>query len=224
VLLFCGDMKAPGLVLLTCLALAANGTVAEPSHEPVSDAQEKAERLERALEQSHAELQALSDSPPSGDERFLREKLIAVTKRMRSELESTRNHVAGRPAADTPAEVYVYRKGGGPWIHPDVYCDGLDVARLDDNRFFKVKVDPGLHTFDVSSKRSSERWVPPVTIDARPGGTYFIRVGEDYGFHLYQVGAAQGRKELERSTPIEKKHVHGWPVGHLCKMTTDSRH
>ena len=59
---------------------------------------------------------------------------------------------AGPLAADAKpvqATVYVYRykQFVGSALSPSVWCDETELARMENGRYFTVKIDPGKHTF-----------------------------------------------------------------------------
>lgn len=51
------------------------------------------------------------------------------------------------PSAAGKAVVFVYRPGKlvGGALEPSVYCDGVEVARMDNGRYFVLLLDPGEH-------------------------------------------------------------------------------
>ncbi len=73
--------------------------------------------------------------------------------------------IAQEPAADSQkttdakaskAIVYVYRykKFVGGALAPSVYCDETELARMENGRYFTVKLDPGKHNFRSNDKQS----------------------------------------------------------------------
>jgi hypothetical protein len=62
------------------------------------------------------------------------------------------------PAAATPARaegkavVFVYRPGKlvGKALEPSVFCDGVEVGRMDNGRYFVLLVDPGEHRIHMT--------------------------------------------------------------------------
>ena len=52
---------------------------------------------------------------------------------------------------------------------PSVFCDEKEVARLQNGRYFGIRLDPGKHAF----KSTDEKLI--VEVDVMPGQSYFIR-------------------------------------------------
>lgn len=60
---------------------------------------------------------------------------------------------AATPArADGKAVVFVYRPGKmvGKALEPSVFCDGVEVARMDNGRYFVLLLDPGEHRIHMT--------------------------------------------------------------------------
>src|ERR1700757_2575745 len=80
------------------------------------------------------------------------------------------------PAATTQdsakATVYIYRykQFVGAALAPSVYCDDVQLARMDNGRYFTATIDPGKHTFRSNDPQSG------IALDAKAGEQYFIRV------------------------------------------------
>ncbi len=103
-------------------------------------------------------------------------------------------------AASTPttAAVYIYRykQFVGSALAPSVYCDDLQLARMENGRYFTVRVDPGNHTFRSNDAQSG------VALDVNAGQEYFIRVDIATGLlkghgRLTLTSFEQGRYELQ---------------------------
>jgi hypothetical protein len=92
--------------------------------------------------------------------------------------------------------VYRYKQFVGSALAPSVYCDEVQLARLENGRYFAVNVDPGQHTFRSNDKQSG------IQLDVKPGQEYFIRLEIAAGFmkghgRLIMTAAEQGRYELQ---------------------------
>ena len=106
------------------------------------------------------------------------------------------------------AVVYVYRLQGGsgpPPNKPSVYCDEHELARMQNGRYFSVRLDAGKH-----SCRSTDGQTV-VRLDVKAGQTYYIR-GEVVPVHgpkgaLYQVSSEQGASELRGLKPLSSGMV-----------------
>lgn len=93
--------------------------------------------------------------------------------------------------------VYRYKQFVGSALAPSVYCDEVQLARMDNGRYFAVNVDSGQHTFRSNDKQSG------IQLDVKPGQEYFIRLEIAAGFimkghgRLILTAAEQGRYELQ---------------------------
>ena len=99
-----------------------------------------------------------------------------------------------------PAKVYVYRykQFVGGALEPSVYCDEVQLARMDNGRYFMASIAPGKHTFRSKDKQSGMEW------DLKPGQEYFLRVEIATGFmkgrgRLVVVPREQASYELKSS-------------------------
>jgi|ERR1051326_4085811 hypothetical protein len=104
------------------------------------------------------------------------------------------------PAATQPdkATVYFYRykQYVGSALAPSVYCDETQLARMENGRYFAVKLDPGKHAFRSNDKQSGAE------IELKAGQEYFFRVEIASGFmkghgRLIMMVAEQARYELK---------------------------
>jgi hypothetical protein len=103
-------------------------------------------------------------------------------------------------ATASKATVYIYRykQFVGSALAPSVFCDQAQLARMENGRYFSVKVDPGSHAFRSNDEQSG------VVLDAQPGQDYFIRVEIAAGMlkghgRLTLTAPEQGRYELQSS-------------------------
>src|SRR6516165_8381733 len=76
------------------------------------------------------------------------------------------------------ATVYIYRykQFVGSALSPSVYCDGNQLARMDNGRYFTATIEPGKHTFTSNDQQSG------IDLDLKAGEQYFIRVEIAAGF------------------------------------------
>ena len=127
--------------------------------------------------------------------------------------------IAQEPTADlqkatdakpSKATVYVYRykQFVGGALSPSVYCDEAELARMENGRYFSVKLDPGKHNFHSNDKQSG------IELDVKAGQEYFLRVEIATGFakghgRLILVPAEQGGYELKSSKlkPLDSNKV-----------------
>src|SRR5260370_13431145 len=94
--------------------------------------------------------------------------------------------------------VYCYKQSVGGALSPFVYCDETELARMENGRYFTVKLDPGKHNFRSNDKQSGTE------LDAKAGQEYFLRVEIATGFmnghvRLILTSQEQGRSDLKSS-------------------------
>jgi hypothetical protein len=101
-------------------------------------------------------------------------------------------------ASASKATVYIYRykQFVGSALAPSVYCDGNQLARMENGRYFTVTLEPGKHTFTSNDKQSG------VDLEIKSGEEYFIRVDLAAGFakghgRLVLMSHEQGSYELQ---------------------------
>ena len=107
--------------------------------------------------------------------------------------------VTTQPATQSEkAKVYFYRykQYAGSALAPSVYCDEAELARMQNGRYFVVKLEPGKHTFRSNDKQSG------VEVDLKSGQEYFLRVELVAGFmkghgRVVAVAPEQARFELK---------------------------
>jgi hypothetical protein len=113
-------------------------------------------------------------------------------------------------AKQSKALVYVYRykQFVGSALAPSVYCDEVQLARMENGRYFAVTTDPGKHIFRSNDTQSG------VDLDVKSGQTYFIRVEIATGMmkghgRLILTSPEQGRYELQSSKlkPLDASKV-----------------
>jgi hypothetical protein len=81
-------------------------------------------------------------------------------------------------AADTTeATVYIYRpsKMAGKALEPSVFVDDTELARMDNGRYFALKLKPGKHIVHMTDDKKG------YAIDMGPGQTYYFRIGIEMG-------------------------------------------
>jgi Protein of unknown function (DUF2846) len=103
--------------------------------------------------------------------------------------------------------VYRYKQFTGSALAPSVYCDDVQLARMENGGYFAVKIEPGQHTFRSNDKQSG------VALDVKAGQQYFIRVEIAAGFmkghgRLLLVAPEQGRYEINsKLKPLDSDKV-----------------
>ena len=104
--------------------------------------------------------------------------------------------------------VYRYKQFVGAALSPSVYCDDAQLARMENGRYFTVKIDPGQHTFRANDPQSG------VQLDVKAGQQYFLRMEIATGFmkghgRLVLMAAEQARYELQsdKLKPLDASKV-----------------
>ena len=81
-------------------------------------------------------------------------------------------------AANTSdAIVYIYRpnKMMGKALEPSVFVDDIELARMDNGRYFALKLKPGKHIVHMTDDKKG------YALDMGPGQTYYFRIGLEMG-------------------------------------------
>jgi len=117
---------------------------------------------------------------------------------------------ATTPASSFKATVYLYRykQFVGAALAPSVYCDDVQLARMENGRYFAVTVDAGKHIFRSNDEQSG------IVLQAVAGQQYFIRVDIAAGFmkghgRLTLMDGQQGTYELtsDKLKPLDASKV-----------------
>ena len=115
---------------------------------------------------------------------------------------------AAHQKKESQATVYIYRykQFVGSALSPSVYCDENELARMDNGKFFVVKLAPGKHVFRSNDKQAG------VESDLKAGQDYYIRVELATGFmkghgRLVAVGPDQGSYEIKNLKPLSADKV-----------------
>jgi len=110
-----------------------------------------------------------------------------------------------KPAMSSePAHLRVYRahRFGGSGLAPSIYVDDKQVVRIGSGRRCTIKLTPGSHTIRSDDKSSA------ISLDAKGGQEYYIRVDEEAGFwkghgKLTLLAPEQGGPEYKLQKPVE---------------------
>jgi hypothetical protein len=81
------------------------------------------------------------------------------------------------PANTADAIVYIYRPGkyAGKALEPSVFLDDIELARMDNGRYFALRLKPGKHIIHMTDDKKG------YAVDMGPGQTYYFRVGLEMG-------------------------------------------
>jgi Protein of unknown function (DUF2846) len=110
----------------------------------------------------------------------------------------------GTSASDSAyLRVYRQKRFTGSALAPSVYVDDKQIARVGNGRRFTMRLLPGSHTVRSDDKSSA------ITVDAKPGQEYYVRVEEATGFwkghgKLTLVMPEQGSPEYKLQKPVEE--------------------
>lgn len=105
--------------------------------------------------------------------------------------------------SNASAVVYVYRykQFAGYTVEPSVYCNEVQLARMDNGRYFKVVLSPGTYTFRSNDKQSG------VEMELKSGEEYYLRVEIVQGLlkqrgRLVLMAREQGAYEIKKLKPL----------------------
>lgn len=120
-------------------------------------------------------------------------------------------HADGAAASkndDSQAIVHIYRykQFVGSALAPSVYCDETELARMENGRFFSVKLPSGKHSFYSNDKQAG------MDVDLKGGQDYYIRVEIAAGMmkghgRLILVAPEQGGYEIKKLKPLEADKI-----------------
>lgn len=121
---------------------------------------------------------------------------------------TTTTNSAAAQDTSSQATIYVYRykQFVGSALAPSVYCDETELARMENGRFFVVKLPAGKHVFRSNDKQSG------VEEDLKAGETYYIRVELVPGMmkghgRLLSIAPEQGSYEIKKLKPLDADKV-----------------
>ena len=118
--------------------------------------------------------------------------------------QSAAEQVKSESATSNPsAIVYVYRykQFVGYAVEPSVYCNEVQLARMDNGRYFKVVLSPGRYTFRSNDKQSG------VEMELKGGEEYYLRVEIVQGLlkqrgRVVLMAREQGAYEIKKLKPL----------------------
>lgn len=99
--------------------------------------------------------------------------------------------------------VYIFRKKDrfGYANEPSVFCDGVELARMDNGRYFMLKLAPGKHIIHMTDKKKGYE------INMAGGQTYYFRIGIEVGIwkgngKILLESIEIGAEEIKKIKPI----------------------
>jgi hypothetical protein len=76
----------------------------------------------------------------------------------------------GTSPAKSTVYIYRYKQFVGSALAPSVYCDDVELARMENGRYFLATLEPGKHTLRSNDPQSG------VVLETKPGEQYYLRV------------------------------------------------
>lgn len=121
--------------------------------------------------------------------------------------QSTQTNAAGADtsaaAKDARATVYIYRpkKLVGAALEPSVFCDGVELGRMDNGRYIMLRLEPGTHRLHMTEKNKR------VEETLKPGQVLYVRVRIEMGMWkghgtLHLADEEDARKDLKDLKPL----------------------
>jgi hypothetical protein len=118
--------------------------------------------------------------------------------------QSVNEQVKSEPVTSSAhATVYVYRykQFAGYAVEPSVYCNEVQLARMDNGRYFKVMLSPGEYVFRSNDKQSG------IELEVKSGEEYYLRVEIVQGLlkqrgRLVLMAKEQGAYEIKKLKPL----------------------
>jgi hypothetical protein len=116
--------------------------------------------------------------------------------------------VATQDSAKAIVYIYRYKQFVGAALAPSVYCDDVQLARMENGRYFATTVEPGKHIFRSNDEQSG------IVLLATAGQQYLVRVDIAAGFmkghgRLQLMDSQQGTYELtsDKLKPLDAGKV-----------------
>ena len=102
--------------------------------------------------------------------------------------------------------VYRYKQWTGSALEPPFLVDDVKIAQMDNGAWFKVKLDPGKHTFQSNDKQAG------LVLDLKSGEEYYIRMEIAEGVwkgkgRLLLVPKEQGAFEIQKLKPLKNEKI-----------------
>lgn len=122
--------------------------------------------------------------------------ILAIANVLSAAQSSSTPQTAAPAQPNALVYVYRYKQFVGSALAPSVYCDEVQLARMENGRYFLVRMEPGNHSFRSNDAQSG------VALDLQAGQEYFIRVDIATGMlkghgRLTLTAPEQGRYELK---------------------------
>lgn len=114
--------------------------------------------------------------------------------------------VPAAPSNTSTVYFYRYKQFSGSALKPSVYCDGVELLRMQNGRFFEMHIPAGEHTCYANDKQAG------VIMNFEPGKDYYLRTSLQVGmwkghFRLEMVMAEQGKYDVAKLKPLDSDRV-----------------
>jgi hypothetical protein len=101
---------------------------------------------------------------------------------------------------------YRYKQFEGSALKPSIYCDGVELIRMQNGRFFDMQLPLGEHTCYANDKQAG------AIVKFEAGKDYFFRVNLQTGmwkghYRLEMVMPEQGKYDIAKLKPLDKDKV-----------------
>lgn len=108
-------------------------------------------------------------------------------------------HEAAAESAEGIVYFYRIKQFVGSGLEPSVYCDDKELARMDNGRYFGVKLSAGTHVCRMGDKQTG------FELDVKPGQSYYAKVSLEAGVwkahgRLTLIQPEQGAFEIKKVT------------------------
>ncbi|HEX8493642.1 MAG TPA: DUF2846 domain-containing protein [Pyrinomonadaceae bacterium] len=111
-------------------------------------------------------------------------------------------------ASEGFATVYIFRpsKLVGKALEPSVFCDGVELGRMDNGRYLMLKLKPGKHVVHMTDQKKG------FEVDMGGGQEYYFRVGIEMGMwkghgKLMLVDNEKGAAEVKKLKPLGRDKI-----------------
>ena len=129
----------------------------------------------------------------------------APTRAEREVDEYDHNQSSEPVPSDANATVYVFRDHSllGAALKPPIYCDNVELAQLQNGRYFRVRLEPGRHIL------RSKPGAPGITLVAAPAGVYYIhaQIVQGGSLSLTPLQSFEPPAAMHKMKALDKKEV-----------------
>ena len=114
--------------------------------------------------------------------------------------------VPAAPSNTSTVYFYRYKQFSGSALKPSIFCDGVELLRMQNGRFFEMHIPAGEHTCYANDKQAG------VIMNFEPGKDYYFRTSLQVGmwkghFRLEMVMTEQGKYDVAKLKPLDPDRV-----------------